>query len=183
MIDKVAHIRRAQMKLREVLDRDPTDAELSNELKLNPRQVREYRQASKTPVSLDAPVGGDESSRISEIVADQNAVSQFDHLAAESDVDLLREVLVTLADRESAILAMRFGLDNGTPKTLEEVGAHFGVTRERVRQIQDQALKKIAGEDGKRDRPANKEKSRWRLRRERLCSQIFGSFRDGLKFM
>ena len=94
--------------------------------------------------------------------------SQFDGLilygsiarnqfSPESDIDLLRKVLVTLTDRESAILGMRFGLDNGTPKTLEEVGAKFGVTRERIRQIQDQALKKLGVKIEKRDRPADKE--------------------------
>jgi RNA polymerase primary sigma factor len=157
VVDKVAHIRRAERKLREVLDRDPTDEEVADALGLNPRRVRQYRQASKAPVSLDAPMGDDESSRVSEVVADPNAALPFDRLIRETDTNLVREVLATLTGRESAILTLRFGLDDGRPKTLEEVGEHFGVTRERIRQIQEEALKKLRAGMEERDRPATDE--------------------------
>src|ERR1039458_775433 len=157
VVDKVAHIRRAERKLREVLDRDPTDEEVADALGLNPRRVRQYRQASRAPVSLDAPMGDDESSRVSEVVADPNAALPFDRLIRETDTNLVREVLATLTGRESAILTLRFGLDNGRPKTLEEVGEHFGVTRERIRQIQEEALKKLRAGMEERDRPATDE--------------------------
>jgi RNA polymerase primary sigma factor len=157
VVDKVAHIRRAERKLREVLDRDPTDEEVADALGLNPRRVRQYRQASRAPVSLDAPMGDDESSRVSEVVADPNAALPFDRLIRETDTNLVREVLATLTGRESAILTLRFGLDDGRPKTLEEVGEHFGVTRERIRQIQEEALKKLRAGMEERDRPATDE--------------------------
>ncbi|HUA37685.1 MAG TPA: sigma-70 family RNA polymerase sigma factor [Candidatus Sulfopaludibacter sp.] len=154
VVDKVAHIRRAEVKLREAFDRDPTDEELAHELDLDPRRIRQYRQASKAPVSLDAPIGDDASERVSEVVADPNAAAPFDRLVQETDTELVREVLGTLDQRENKILAMRFGLKDGTQRTLEEVGAHLGVTRERIRQIQDQALKKLRAKMEERDRPA-----------------------------
>jgi RNA polymerase primary sigma factor len=157
VVDKLAHIRRAEMKLRETFDRDPTDEELGHELDLDPRRVRQYRQASKAPVSLDAPIGDDASERVSEVVADPNAAAPFDRLVQETDTKLVREVLATLDKRENTILAMRFGLEDGTQKTLEEVGEHLGVTRERIRQIQEQALKKLRVKMEERDRPAAEE--------------------------
>jgi RNA polymerase primary sigma factor len=157
VVDKVAHIRRAEVKLRETFDRDPTDEELAHELDLDPRRIRQYRQASRAPVSLDAPIGDDASERVSEIVADPNAAAPFDRLVQETDTELVREVLGTLDQRENKILAMRFGLKDGTQRTLEEVGAHLGVTRERIRQIQDQALKKLRAKMEERDRPAAEE--------------------------
>src|SRR5208283_1161827 len=98
---------------------------------------------SKAPVSLDAPMGDDESSRVSEVVADPNAALPFDRLIQETDTNLVREFLATLTKRERAILNLRFGLDDGAQQTLEDIGEHFGVTRERIRQIQEQALKKL----------------------------------------
>jgi RNA polymerase primary sigma factor len=154
VVDKMAHLRRAEMKLRETLDRDPTDEELAHELNLDPRRVQQYRQASKAPVSLDAPVGDDASERISEVVADPNAAAPFDRLIQETDTELVRDVLTTLDRRENTILALRFGLRDGRERTLEEVGERLGVTRERIRQIQEQALKKLRAKMEERDRPA-----------------------------
>ena len=154
MVDKLTHIRRAEIKLRAALDRDPTDDELAQELQITPRRVNLYRQASRAPVSLDAPVGDDESSRISEVVADHNAAAPFDRVVNETDNELVREALATLTAREREILALRFGLGNGNPKTLEEVGAHLGVTRERIRQIQEQVLKKLRAEIDQKDGPS-----------------------------
>ena len=90
-------------------------------------------------------------------MADPNAALPFDRLIRETDRNLVREVLATLTRRESAILALRFGLNDGRPKTLEEVGEHFGVTRERIRQIQEEALKKLRAGMEERDRPATDE--------------------------
>ena len=157
VVDKVAHIRRAEVKLRETLDRDPTDEEVAYELDLDPRRIRQYRQASKAPVSLDAPIGDDASERVSEIVADPNAAAPFDRLVQETDTQLVREVLGTLDQRENKILTLRFGLADGQERTLEEVGARLGVTRERIRQIQEQALKKLREKMEARDRPVAEE--------------------------
>ena len=143
VVDKVAHIRKAEVKLREAFDREPTDQEVAEHLGLNPRRIQQYRDASKAPVSLDAPIGRDEPQRISEVVADPNAAAPFDRLVHENDTQLVQQVLATLTPRENKILAMRFGLDDGKAKTLEEIGARLGVTRERIRQIQEEALQKM----------------------------------------
>ena len=157
VVDKLAHLRRAETRLRDVLERDPTDEELAHELKLDPRRVRRYRLASKAPVSLDAPIGDDGLSRVSEVVADPNAALPFDRLIQETDTKLVREVLATLTARENTILALRFGLEDGRPKTLEEVGERMGVTRERIRQIQEEALKKLRTGMEEREHPATEE--------------------------
>lgn len=152
VVDKVAHLRRAELKLREVLGQEPTEEELADELQIPARRVAQYRQASRAPVSLDAPIGDDDLNRVSEVVADPNAAAPFDRLIQETDRELVREALTTLTERERAILARRFGLEDGAHKTLEEVGEHFGVTRERIRQIQDQALKTLRARMEERDR-------------------------------
>jgi RNA polymerase primary sigma factor len=154
VVDKVAHIRRAEMRLREVLDREPTDEEVASELGIDAKRVRRYRQASRAPVSLDAPIGDDDTDRVSEVVADPNAALPSEQLVYESDNALVQEILATLPEREREILAMRFGLNDGKERTLEEVGERFGVTRERIRQIQEQALKTIRKTMEKRDKPA-----------------------------
>ncbi|HZI32337.1 MAG TPA: sigma-70 family RNA polymerase sigma factor, partial [Candidatus Binatia bacterium] len=155
VVDKLAHIRKSEVKLRESLDREPTDDEVAHDLGLNPRRIRQYRESSRAPVSLDAPIGQDsDSTLISETVADANAAAPYDSLVWNNDNELMQEVLATLDARESRILAMRFGLDDGRPKSLEEVGQEIGVTRERIRQIQEQALQKMRVKIEKRDHPA-----------------------------
>jgi RNA polymerase primary sigma factor len=151
VVDKMTHIRKTEVKLRETLDREPTDEEVADDLGLNARRIRQYRVASRAPVSLDSPVSTDDTTAISEIVADASAAAPFDRLIRRNDNELMQEVLATLDARESRILAMRFGLDSGRPKTLEEVGKRLGVTRERIRQIQEQALQKMRVKIEKRD--------------------------------
>src|SRR5712671_5154476 len=154
VVDTVAHIRRAEMRLHDDLDRDPTDEEIAAELKITPRRVREYRDAARAPVSLEAPLGPDgDSDQVSEIVADTSAAAPFDDLIRQSDTALLWEVLDSLSPRERAIVALRFGLEGDNPKTLEEIGAQFGVTRERIRQIQNEALRKLRVKVEKKERP------------------------------
>jgi RNA polymerase primary sigma factor len=155
VVDKVAHIRRAEGRLRETLDREPTDEEVAEDLGLTSRRVRRYREASRATVSLDAPVGDDDSASVSEVVADTGAEAPFERLVRDNDAALVQEVMAALDERETKILSMRFGLDGEKPKTLETVGESFGVTRERIRQIQDQALKKLRAKIEERDpRPA-----------------------------
>jgi len=154
VVDRLAHLRRAEVKLRETLGHDPSEEELAHELNLDARRVRRYRQASQAPLSLDAPISDDDSNRVSETVADPNAAQPFDRLVRETDTELVREVLATLSPREGAILSLRFGLEDGNPRSLEEIGEYFDLTRERIRQIQELALKKLRDRMAQRDRPA-----------------------------
>jgi len=151
VIDKMTQVRKAEARLHETLDREPTDEEIADDVGLNVRRIRQYREAARAPVSLDSPISTDDATAISEHVADANAAAPFDALVRDSDHGLMQEVLATLDKRESRILAMRFGLDDGRPKTLEEVGARLGVTRERIRQIQEEALQKMRVKIEKRD--------------------------------
>ena len=151
--DRLALIRRAEVKLRDVFDREPTDEEVAHELDLDAKRVRQYREASRAPVSLDAPIGEGEANRVSELIADPNATNPFDQVSQGVDTDLVREVLGTLTERESSILSMRFGLDGNHEMTLEDIGERFGVTRERIRQIQELALKKLRTKMEERDNP------------------------------
>ena len=153
VVDRLALIRKAEVRLRETFDREPTDEEVAEELELDTKKVRQYRDASRAPVSLDAPVGDDDSSRVSEIIADSNAANPFEEIRRGTDTELVREVLATLTERESSILALRFGLNGDNEMTLEDVGERFGVTRERIRQIQELALKKLRTKMEERDNP------------------------------
>jgi RNA polymerase primary sigma factor len=154
VVDKMSHIRKAEVKLRETFDREPTDEEIADDLGVKVGRIRLYRDASRAPVSLDSPISFDDATTVSEHVADANAAAPFDDIVRSTDNKLVKEVLATLNARESRILAMRFGLDNGRAKTLEEVGARIGVTRERVRQIQEEALQKLRVKIEDRDQPA-----------------------------
>jgi RNA polymerase primary sigma factor len=153
VVERLSEMRKAEARLREVFEREPTDEELAHEVDLDVKRVRRYRDASRATISLDAPVGEDGSTNVSEFVADPNAELPFDRLRQETDSALVREVLSTLNERERSILALRFGLDGGQEKTLEEVGARFDLTRERIRQIQELALKKLRVRMTKRDQP------------------------------
>jgi len=153
VVEKMTHIRKSEVRLREALDREPTDEEVADDLGYKVRRIRQYRDASRAPISLDSPINEDNATSVAEHVADTNAAAPFAEILNRNDTELVKEVLATLDARESRILAMRFGLDNGKPKTLEEVGARLGVTRERIRQIQEQALAKMRVKIEKREEP------------------------------
>jgi RNA polymerase primary sigma factor len=106
-------------------------------------RVTQMRQAAIRPASLDAPIGDDDSNNFSDVVQDENATSPYENLEDKTVVNMLQDMVKHLDEREATILRFRFGLDGGSEKTLEEVGVKFGVTRERVRQIQNLALKKL----------------------------------------
>jgi len=143
LVDKIAKMRRMAMKLQEELGREPSDDELAAEMGMSASRVSQMRTAAIRPASLDAPIGDDESNNFSEIVQDENAATPYKQLEDKTVTKMLREMVKTLDDREATILRYRFGLDGGSEKTLEEVGQKFGVTRERVRQIQNIALNKL----------------------------------------
>lgn len=143
LVDKISKMRRTAMKLLEQLGREPTDEELADELGISAARVGEMRTAAIRPASLDAPIGEDDSNNFSEVVQDENADTPYEQLEEKTVTKMLQEMVKTLHPREATILRYRFGLDGGSEKTLEEVGEKFGVTRERVRQIQNIALSKL----------------------------------------
>jgi RNA polymerase primary sigma factor len=143
LVDKISKMRRTAMKLQEEFGREPTDEELAEEMQTTPARVAAMRMASIRPTSLDAPIGDDDSNSYSEIVQDENAIDPYENLEDKTVNGMLEEMVTKLDSREATILRFRFGLDGGNEKTLEEVGEKFGVTRERVRQIQNIALRKL----------------------------------------
>jgi RNA polymerase primary sigma factor len=143
LVDKISRMRRTALKLQEVFGREPTDEELADEMGMSVSRVAQMRTAAIRPASLDAPIGDDDTNSFAEVVQDDNASTPFQELDQKTATDMLQEMVKTLDERESTILRYRFGLDGGSEKTLEEVGAKFGVTRERVRQIQNIALTKL----------------------------------------
>jgi RNA polymerase primary sigma factor len=143
MVDKVAKMRRAALSLREELGREPTDEELGEELGVTARRVAQMRLAAMQPASLDAPMREDDSEGFGEVVKDEKARTPYDHLEAKTVTAMLWEMVNALDPREKAILRARFGLDGEPEQTLEEVGRKFGVTRERIRQLQNLALSRL----------------------------------------
>jgi RNA polymerase primary sigma factor len=143
LVDRISRMRRVAMKLHEELGREPTDEELGEELGMTASRVGQLRTAAIRPASLDAPIGDDESNSFAEVVQDENAETPYEQLEGKTVTAMLQEMVTKLDPREATILRFRFGLDGGSEKTLEEVGQKFGVTRERVRQIQNIALAKL----------------------------------------
>ena len=143
LVDKISKMRRTAMRLQEELGREPTDEELGEELGISAARVAQMRMAAIRPASLDAPIGDEDSNNFAEVVQDESADTPYEQLEEKTVTRMLQEMVKTLDPREATILRARFGLDGGPQKTLEEVGQKFGVTRERVRQIQNIALKKL----------------------------------------
>jgi RNA polymerase primary sigma factor len=143
LVDKISKMRRTAMRLQEELGREPTDDELGMELGITAARVAQMRMAAIRPASLDAPIGDEDSNNFAEVVEDEAADTPYEQLEEKTVTRMLQEMVKTLDPREATILRARFGLDGGPQKTLEEVGQKFGVTRERVRQIQNIALKKL----------------------------------------
>jgi RNA polymerase primary sigma factor len=143
LVDKISKMRRTSMRLQEELGREPTDEELGEELGITAARVSQMRMAAIRPASLDAPIGDEDSNNFAEVVQDESADTPYEYLEEKTVTRMLQEMVKTLDPREATILRARFGLDGGPEKTLEEVGQKFGVTRERVRQIQNIALKKL----------------------------------------
>ena len=142
-VDQIYHLGRAEMRLREEFGRDATETELAAELGLTSDRIGELRIAAIRPASLDAPLGDDDSSRLADVVADENAERPGFSLDKEESFELLNEVLPKLPPREAAILRLRFGLEGGVEKTLEEIATLMRLTRERIRQLQNVALARL----------------------------------------
>lgn len=143
LVDKISKMRRVAMRLHEELGREPTDEEIAIDMDMPVSRVTQMRLAAIRPASLDAPIGDDDSNNFAEVVQDENADTPYEQLEDKTVTSMLRDMVTTLDPREATILRFRFGLDGGPERTLEEVGVKFGVTRERVRQIQNIALRKL----------------------------------------
>ena len=143
VVDKLFHLRRAAARLEETLGREASDEELAEEIGYPVARVRQLRRAAVRPTSLDAPMGDDETNRVADVVKDESADTPYEQLEEKTNSALVHEMIETLDPREQAILRQRFGLDGDDRKTLEEIGVQFGVTRERIRQLEEIALKKL----------------------------------------
>src|SRR5690625_4441726 len=143
MVETINKLIRIQRQLLQDLGRDPTPEEIGEEMEITPDKVRDIQKIAQEPVSLETPIGEEDDSHLGDFIEDQEAVSPSDHASYELLKEQLEDVLDTLTDREENVLRLRFGLDDGRTRTLEEVGKVFGVTRERIRQIEAKALRKL----------------------------------------
>jgi RNA polymerase primary sigma factor len=143
VVEKLNKIGRAERKLLGELGREPSAEEIARELELDPLEVEQIRRSAQAPVSLEKPVGDEEESEFGHFIADESAAAPDDAAEMTLRKETLRRILGSLSLRERRVLEMRYGLDGQHPCTLDEVGRTFNVTRERVRQIENQSLKKL----------------------------------------
>ena len=143
MVETINKLARVQRTLTQELNREPTDKEIADKLGLSEEKVREVIKISQYPVSLETPIGEEEDSHLGDFVPDERMMSPEEYATAELLKEELASVLETLTEREEKVLRLRFGLEDGQCRTLEEVGQIFGVTRERIRQIEAKALRKM----------------------------------------
>ncbi len=139
-LNKVVHVER---QLVQSLGREPTPEEIAEELEVTEREVRDILRMSQQPISLEKPIGEEEESELGDFVEDENAVSPFDMASDNLRKENVHRALAALPQREREVIEMRFGLTGQRPRTLEEVGRAFNVTRERIRQIENHTLKKL----------------------------------------
>ncbi len=143
MVETINKLARVQRQLTQDLNREPTDEEIAKKLGISVEKVREVYKISQDPVSLETPIGEEDDSHLGDFIRDERTVSPEEYATEELLKEELADVLLTLTDREEKVLRLRFGLDDGQCRTLEEVGQIFGVTRERIRQIEAKALRKL----------------------------------------
>lgn len=143
MVETINKMNRVGRRFLQEHGREATNEELSKEMGISIEKIREAKKAAQDPISLETPIGEKEDSHLGDFIEDQKTASPEDEAAATMRREQVYKMLDTLTEREKGVLALRFGMDDGTPRTLEEVGKHFGVTRERIRQIEGKALKKL----------------------------------------
>jgi RNA polymerase primary sigma factor len=143
MVETINRLIRTSRRLQQELGREPTSEEIGLEMELDADRVREIIKISQEPVSLEMPIGEEEDSNLGDFIEDNKILAPADAASRKMLKEQMDDVLGTLSDRERQVLAMRFGLDDGRTRTLEEVGKAFGVTRERIRQIEAKALRKL----------------------------------------
>jgi RNA polymerase primary sigma factor len=143
MVEHMNRVTRAKRQMHQELEREPTVDEIADKVQLPPDRVRELLRISQDPLSLDSPVGDEDEANLGDFIEDESVDSPADAATRMMLHDAVTEVLGELSDREQEIVRLRFGLDGGRAKTLEEVGQEFGVTRERIRQIEAKTLAKL----------------------------------------
>ncbi|MFC2369497.1 MAG: sigma-70 family RNA polymerase sigma factor, partial [Selenomonas noxia] len=143
MVETINKYIRISRQLLQDLGRDPTAEEVAKEMGLSTLRVREIMKIAQEPVSLETPIGEEEDSHLGDFIEDEAALDPADAASVMLLKEQITEVLQTLAPREAEVLRLRFGLEDGRSRTLEEVGQSFGVTRERIRQIEAKALRKL----------------------------------------
>lgn len=177
LTDKIAKMRRVVAKLTEELEREPTDEEVSVVLGIPVNKVAHLKSVSVRPASLDAPVGENDSTSFGDLIGDEKALSPFENLQQKSYSTDISDMLDQLEEREAKIIRLRFGLEGDSPKTLEEVGSIFDITRERVRQLQNIAIKKMRGIMSEKDSQKTAEEVR-KENKERRRMKILKDFFD-----
>ena len=143
MVETINKLVRIERQLVQELGRDPSNEEIAKEMGIEVEKVREVRKIAQEPVSLETPIGEEEDSHLGDFIEDDTAVAPDEAANFTMLREELNEILMTLNERERKVLELRFGLVDGTPRTLEEVGKEFNVTRERIRQIEAKALRKL----------------------------------------
>ena len=143
MVETINKLARVERQLTLELNREPTEEELSKKMGTSVEKIREIYKISQEPVSLEIPIGEEDDSHLGDFIPDETNMSPEDYAVNELLKDEISEVLLTLTEREEKVIRLRFGLEDGRPRTLEEVGQLFGVTRERIRQIEAKALRKL----------------------------------------
>jgi len=143
MVETINKVIRVQREMMQQLEREPTTDELATKVGMSAARIREIERISLDPLSLDSPVGEEDDSNLSDFIQDMQADSPADAAARKLLNDAVREALGELSDRERQVVRLRFGLEDGQARTLEEVGREFGVTRERIRQIESKTLAKL----------------------------------------
>jgi RNA polymerase primary sigma factor len=143
MVETINKLLRIQRQLMQDLNREPLAEEIAEQMELSADKVREIMKVSQEPVSLETPIGEEEDTHLGDFIEDSDAVVPLDAASFILLQEQLESVLHTLSQREKKVIQLRFGLHDGTPRTLEEVGKEFGVTRERIRQIESKTLSKL----------------------------------------
>jgi RNA polymerase primary sigma factor len=175
LVDRIARMRRIISRYLEEYGREPDNEEIAYELQVPVNKIALLKTVSVRPASLEAPLGDDPDARmLGDVVGDENARSPDEHLGDKNLVEDLHAIVSSLGHREAEILRLRFGLDGGDPMTLDEVGKRFAITRERIRQLQDLALRQVR----RRIHERNRQRSLDEVNEERRVTKRAEIFRE-----